>query len=71
MSPELYSASIAICFPGRASRVKRAATSATRVAPFVITINWTAMMMMKMMSPITYPSTPRVPTTKVAKARMM
>ena len=44
---------MAICLPGMASRVKRAATSATRVAPLVITMNCTAMMMMKMIRPIT------------------
>ena len=37
--PVLRSASIAICFPGMASRVKRAATSATRSEPLVITMN--------------------------------
>ena len=51
--PELYSASIAICLPGRASRVNRAATSATRVDPLVMTRNCTAMMIRKMMKPIT------------------
>ena len=34
------SPSTAICLPGKASRVKRAATSATRPAPLVITTNW-------------------------------
>ena len=38
MRPALRSASIAICLPGIASRVKRAATSATRPAPFVMTM---------------------------------
>ena len=38
--PALRSASIAICLPGMASRVKRAPTSATRPAPLVITTNW-------------------------------
>ncbi len=31
---------MAICFPGMASRVKRAATSLTRIAPRVMTTNW-------------------------------
>ena len=31
---------MAICLPGIASSVNRAATSATRPAPFVITMNW-------------------------------
>ena len=39
ISPELKSASIAICFPGIASRVNLAETSATRSEPFVITKN--------------------------------
>ena len=38
MSPALRSASIAICLPGMASRVKRAATSAIRPAPLVMTM---------------------------------
>ena len=39
IKPALKSASIVICFPGIASNAKRAATSAIRSAPFVITIN--------------------------------
>ena len=35
--PALRSASMAICLPGMASSVKRAATSATRPAPLVMT----------------------------------
>ena len=31
---------MAICLPGIASRVNRAPTSATRVAPLVMTANW-------------------------------
>ena len=38
ISPAPRSASMAICLPGIASRVKRAATSATRPAPFVMTM---------------------------------
>ena len=45
------SASMAICLPGMASKVKRAATSEMRVAPFVMTTNWMTMRMMKMMMP--------------------
>ena len=37
MTPEFISASIDICFPGMASRVKRAVTSAIRPAPLVMT----------------------------------
>ena len=40
--PALRSASMAICFPGMASRVKRAATSLMREAPWLITTNCTA-----------------------------
>ena len=39
IKPALKSASIVICLPGIASNAKRAATSAIRSAPFVITIN--------------------------------
>ncbi|EXI76711.1 MAG: hypothetical protein AW07_00110 [Candidatus Accumulibacter sp. SK-11] len=38
IKPALRSASIAICLPGIASRVKRAATSATLPAPLVMTM---------------------------------
>ena len=37
MMPAFRSASIAICLPGMASRVKRALTSEMRPAPLVIT----------------------------------
>ena len=47
MSPEFRSASMAICLPGMASRVNRAATSATRPAPLVITTNWMTIRMRK------------------------
>ncbi len=53
-----------ICFPGRASRVKRAATSAIRPAPLVITTNCTTVMMTK----ITRPTTKLFPTTILPKA---
>jgi chemotaxis protein MotB len=39
ISPEFRSASIAICLPGIASNVNRAATSEMRDEPFVITTN--------------------------------
>ena len=39
MAPVFRSASIAICLPGIASRVKRAETSATRSEPLLMTMN--------------------------------
>ena len=42
---------MAICLPGMASRVKRAATSDIRVAPLVMTTNCTTIRMRKMMPP--------------------
>jgi hypothetical protein len=51
--PAERSASIAICLPGIASRVKRAPTSAIRVAPLVMTRKLTVIRMAKTMSPIT------------------
>ena len=60
---------MAICLPGMASRVKRAATSATRSAPLVMTMNCTSTMMKKMMMPsTTFPwviSWPKVRITAV------
>jgi hypothetical protein len=53
MRPALSSASMASCFPGRASRVNRAATSATRPAPFVITTKLMTSRMQKRMKPTT------------------
>ena len=47
------SASIAICFPGMASRVKRAPTSAMRVAPLVMTRKLIVTRMRKTMMPMT------------------
>ena len=41
-APARRSASMAICLPGIASSVKRAATSATRSAPLATTRNWTS-----------------------------
>ena len=56
---------MAICFPGIASRVKRAATSDTRSAPFVITINCISTMIRKMIIPTTtFP--PRMKSPKAA-----
>ena len=46
------SASIAICLPGMASRVKRAPTSAIRVAPLVITMKLTMIRMAKTTRPM-------------------
>src|SRR3954469_25309424 len=51
--PADRSASIAICLPGMASRVKRAPTSAIRVAPFVITTKFTVTRIAKMIRPMT------------------
>ncbi|MBA7704123.1 hypothetical protein ES703_112923 [subsurface metagenome] len=62
--PALRSASIAICLPGIASRVKRAETSAIRSAPFVITINCITTRIKK----ITSPTTKLPPATKPPKA---
>ena len=62
--PAFRSASIAICLPGIASSVKRAATSATRPAPLVITTNWMTTRIMN----TTRPTTTLPPTTKLPKA---
>ena len=53
ISPLFKSASIAICFPGMASSVNLAATSATRSEPFVITINCTSTIIRNMIKPMT------------------
>ena len=53
INPVDKSASMAICLPGMASRVKRAATSAMRVAPLVMTMKFTIMRMAKTMIPMT------------------
>ncbi len=52
-APRLRSASMAICLPGMASRVKRAATSATRSAPLVMTTNWMTTRIRKTTRPTT------------------
>ena len=48
IAPAARSASIAICLPGIASKVKRAATSATRPAPLVMTMYWMTIRIKKM-----------------------
>ena len=53
IKPDDKSASIAICFPGMASRLKRAETSAIRPDPFVITIKLTIINIEKTITPIT------------------
>ncbi len=50
--PDDKSASIAICLPGMASRVKRAATSAIRPEPLVITTKFTITRIAKTIIPI-------------------
>ena len=51
--PADRSASIAICLPGMASKVKRAATSAMRPEPLVMTTKFTSTRMANTMMPIT------------------
>ena len=53
INPADRSASIDICLPGMASRVKRAPTSAMRVAPLVITMKLTTTRMRKTIRPMT------------------
>ena len=53
-----------ICLPGIASKAKRADTSAIRSEPFVITINWTTVMIKK----ITPPTIKFPPVTKCPNA---
>ena len=64
--PAFRSASMAICLPGMASRVKRALTSAIRPAPLVMT---TKLMMVKMTN-TTSPTAVLPPTIKCPKASM-
>ncbi len=64
--PAARSASMAICLPGMASRVKRAATSETRPAPLVMTAKFTTSRMTKM----TMPTTRLPPTAKRPKVSM-
>ena len=51
--PADMSASIAICLPGMLSRLKRAATSAMRPEPLVITTKFTTTRIMNTITPIT------------------
>jgi hypothetical protein len=51
--PALRSASIAICLPGMASKWKRAATSAIRPEPLVMTTKFTITRMVNTMMPMT------------------
>ena len=66
ISPAERSASIAICLPGMASRWKRAATSAMRPEPLVMTTKLTITRMMKTMMPMTK----LPPITKLPNASM-
>ena len=66
MKPAFNSASIAICLPGNASNVNLAATSETRLAPFVITMNWMMIRMRKTTSPTTrFPPTTKPPNVEM------
>jgi hypothetical protein len=57
---------MAICLPGMPSSVKRAATSAMRVAPLVITTNWIITMMAKMITAtISDPLATKLPNTSM------
>ena len=53
MTPARMSASMDICLPGMASRVKRAPTSATRSAPLAMTRNCTMVRIRKTTAPTT------------------
>ena len=53
MRPAFISASMAICLPGMASRLKRAATSAIRPEPLVMTMKFTTRRMAKRIRPMT------------------
>ena len=64
--PAERSASIAICLPGMASSVKRAATSAMRPEPLVMTMKLTMIRIAK----TTMPMTKLPPITKLPKASM-
>jgi len=66
MRPAERSASIAICLPGMASSVNRAATSAIRPEPLVMTTKFTMTRIAKTMTPMT-----KLPCiTKLPKASM-
>ena len=66
IAPWLRSASIAICFPGIASSVNRAETSATRSDPLVMTMKLTMTRITNTMKP----TTALPPTTKLPNAVM-
>ena len=66
ISPVDRSASMAICLPGMASRVKRAETSAMRPEPLVMTMK----LMMTRMPKTMMPMTKLPPMTKPPKASM-
>ena len=65
--PERRSESIDSCLPGMASSEKRAETSATRSAPFAMTMNWTTVMIRN----TTMPTTRLPPATSRPKVSMM
>ncbi len=65
--PERRSESIDSCLPGMASRLKRAATSATRSAPLAMTMNCTTVMIRK----TTRPTTRLPPATMLPKVLMI
>jgi hypothetical protein len=72
MSPLRRSLSMLICLPGMASRVKRAATSATRSPPLVMTTNCAIVMIRNMTKPTTrlpeITNSPNVCTIRPASA---
>ena len=53
INPAFISASIDICLPGIASKVKRADTSEMRTAPWFMTTYWMAISTKKMTAPMT------------------
>jgi hypothetical protein len=65
MTPAFKSASMDICLPGIASKVKRAFTSDTRPAPLVTTMKLMIIKIEKMMNPTA--SLP--PITELAEGR--
>ena len=70
-APDDTSASTAICLPGIASSVKRAATSATRPAPFVTTMKLMTARMRKTTRPTsTFPSTTKRPNASTTIQRL-
>ena len=65
--PDRRSLSMESCLPGMASRLKRAATSATRSAPLAMTMNCTIVMIRN----TTIPTTKFPPATRLPKVSMM